>query len=72
MQLHPFYATVTRPVYHDRAGFLFLAVECPECHGEGRVDCDNGVDGFSNPFTAECDCCNGEGQVYEQVAEDEL
>jgi DnaJ-class molecular chaperone len=72
MQLHPFFATVSRPVYHDRAGFLFLAVECPECKGEGVLDFDDGVDGFSRPYSAPCACCNGEGQVYEQVAEDEL
>ena len=72
MQLHPFLATVTRPVYHDRQGYLFLAIECPECKGEGKMEYDNGVDGFSKPFTAHCDSCGGMGEVFEQVDESEL
>lgn len=72
MQLHPFFATVTRPVYHDRQGFLFLAAECPECEGNGTIDCDNGVDGFSKPFTICCGECNGTGQVYKEISEDDL
>jgi len=72
MQLHPFLATVSRPVYHDRIGFLYLDVECPECRGEGSIDYDDGVDGFSKPSSAECDCCRGVGRVYEQTCEDEL
>ena len=72
MQLHPFFATVTRPVYHDRFGTLYLLVECPECKGEGSIDFDDGTDGFSNPYSERCSCCAGEGSVYEQVGEDGL
>lgn len=72
MQLHPLFATVSRPVYMDRQGFPFLLVECPECHGDGKVEYDNGVDGFSKPFTCHCDTCRGMGEVYEQTSEDEL
>lgn len=74
MQLHPFYATISRPVYHDRAGFLYLSVKCPECGGCGtREASDKGLaHPSSREITVECETCGGEGQVYEEVAEDEL
>lgn len=71
MQLCPHYATVSRPVYWDRAGFLYLDVECPECKGDGEVSF-----GSINPSERDghvaCECCRGTGRVYEEVAEDGL
>ena len=74
MQLHPFLATVSRPVYQDRCGVLFLAVECPECKGYGEASYS--TLGLSNPssrsVTCTCETCGGEGKVYEQTCEDQL
>lgn len=72
MQLHPFYATVTRPVFHDRDGNLYLKLVCPECGGDGQyeVSVDFRPDGRTKWET--CECCRGDGEVYEDISEDEL
>ena len=74
MQLHPLFATVSRPVYHDRHGCLFLPVECPECKGAGEMSYS--TLGLSHPSSRSETCafetCNGMGEVYEQVSEDDL
>jgi len=74
MQLHPFFATITRPVYHDRAGHLFLAIDCPECDGHGEVDgLDRNIcDPSARAVMVTCPVCDGHGRVYEQTCEDEL
>lgn len=74
MQLHPFYATVSRPVFHDGHGYLFLDVDCPECGGEGSIDEPSlgRAHPSSRSVSVECDCCRGVGRVYEEVAEDDL
>jgi len=74
MQLHPFLATVSRPVYHDGRGYLYLDIECPECGGEGTIECSSlGLAHPSSRSVSEpCSCCNGVGRVYEEVAEDDI
>jgi DnaJ-class molecular chaperone len=44
---------------------------CPECEGSGRVSCDAGVDGFSKPYSAVCDHCDGHGVLEIEPLEDE-
>jgi DnaJ-class molecular chaperone len=44
---------------------------CPECEGNGRIHCDNGVDGFSKPYSAVCDHCDGKGVLTIEPLEDE-
>lgn len=74
MQLHPLFATVSRPVYQDRCGVLFIPVECPECKGDGEMSYS--TLGLSHPSsrseTCACETCDGHGKVYEQVSEDDL
>ena len=71
MQLHPIYATVTRPVYQDREHNLYLKLTCPECGGEGTYEVYP-----ANPsercYWETCDCCRGDGEVYEDISEDEI
>jgi DnaJ-class molecular chaperone len=59
-------------------GFGYISVTmrpdellCPECEGNGRIHCDNGVDGFSKPFWAECENCDGRGVLEIEPLEDE-
>jgi hypothetical protein len=44
---------------------------CPECEGNGRIHCDAGVDGFSKPFWADCENCDGHGVLAIEPLEDE-
>jgi len=71
MQLHPFYATVTRPVYHDGHGHLFLIVDCPQCKGVGEVEFSS-IKPSEKDGSETCTCCGGSGQEYEQTCDDEL
>ena len=72
MQLHPIYATLTRPVYQDRQHNLYLKKCCEECGGEGQYEiaADFEPDGRTKWHT--CDTCRGDGEVYEDISEDEL
>ena len=70
MQLHPFFATVSRPVFWDGIS-LFLQADCPECRGYGDIEV-NPIDPSRRAFTVTCDCCGGEGKVLVQTDEDEL
>ena len=72
MQLHPFYATVSRPIYWDRDGYLYQKACCPECGGDGQyeVAADFRPDGRTKWHI--CDTCRGDGEVYEEIAEDDV
>lgn len=74
MQLHPFLATVTRPVYWDRDGYLFVQVDCPECNGEGSlVGYSHGANNpSSREITRTCEECGGFGRVYKEIEEEEV
>jgi len=71
MQLHPFYATVSRPVYWDRDGNLFKLVTCPECKGEGDFERCAPIPWHPSVYER-CECCNGDGEVFEEISEDEI
>ena len=44
---------------------------CPECEGNGTRTYDNGTDGFSRPFKATCDHCDGVGTLEIETLEEE-
>ncbi|MEN9393698.1 MAG: hypothetical protein RLZZ104_2041 [Pseudomonadota bacterium] len=44
---------------------------CPDCEGNGTRTYDNGTDGFSRPFKATCDNCDGAGVLEIEIGEDE-
>ena len=71
MQLHPFFATISRPVYMDRQGYPFIEVDCPGCRGEGEVPYSS-INPSEKDGMQSCDCCNGTGRVYEQACEEDL
>ena len=72
IQLVPMLSTISRPVYQDRDGSLFLKKCCAECGGEGQyeVAADFQPDGFTKWET--CEECRGDGEIYEETSEDEL
>lgn len=70
-QLHPFLATVIRPVYWDRRGNVFLQVDCPECSGEGSLHVSS-INPSERERDISCHCCGGFGQVMEPTDEVEL
>lgn len=72
IQLVPQLSTISRPIYQDRDGNLFLKKCCEECGGEGQyeVAADFQPDGFTKWKT--CETCYGDGEVYEEITEDEI
>lgn len=70
-QLHPFYATVTRPVYQDRDGYLFIQVDCPECNGEGSFHVSP-INPSERDRDVTCECCGGFSKVMKEIEECDL
>jgi hypothetical protein len=70
MQLHPFLATISRPIYHDREGNLYTVKACTECE-DGQVEVYP-----ANPdercYWETCQCCGGGLEIYEDISEDEI
>ncbi len=46
-------------------------IVCPRCEGMGRIEYDNGVDGFSKSFMDDCDQCDGAGVLEIETMEEE-
>lgn len=44
---------------------------CRTCDGSGQQDFDDGVDGFSKPYSRRCEACNGNGSIINEPDEGE-
>lgn len=71
MQLVPQLSTISRPIFQDRLGYLFTLVDCPECKGVGEFECSDTIPWRKSVYER-CECCDGDGRVFEQVDEDEI
>lgn len=67
----PEFCTPSRKVYTDGIG-LFVEQICNGCGGTGKMDVDDGVDGFEYRYLVACDCCDGKGVTREETCESEL